>query len=100
MTQRCLVGCCWAQLPAAFPCSVARPSSGPKRSDLVVGGAAGMAGYMKEFVFPVIERQQGIRVVFDGTRSLVNLEKMRADRAAPRMSVRADGRSRHAACLG
>jgi putative spermidine/putrescine transport system substrate-binding protein len=55
--------------------------------DLVVGGAAGMAGYMKEFVFPVIERQQGIRVVFDGTRSLVNLEKMRADRAAPRMSV-------------
>lgn len=55
--------------------------------DLVVGGAAGMAGYMKEFVFPVIEKQHGMRVVFDGTRSLVNLEKMRADRAAPRMSV-------------
>ena len=56
-------------------------------ADLVVGGAAGMAGYMKEFVFPVIEKRQGIRVVFDGTRSLVNLEKMRADRAAPKMSV-------------
>ena len=55
--------------------------------DLVVGGAAGMAGYMKQFVFPVIEQKLGIRVVFDGTRSLVNLEKMRADRAAPRMSV-------------
>lgn len=55
--------------------------------DLVVGGAAGMAGYMKEFVFPVIEKAYGMRVVFDGTRSLVNLEKMRADRAAPRMSV-------------
>ena len=55
--------------------------------DLVVGGAAGMAGYMKEFVFPVIEKAHGMRVVFDGTRSLVNLEKMRADRAAPRMSV-------------
>ena len=55
--------------------------------DLVVGGAAGMAGYMKEFVFPVIERKHGLRVVFDGTRSLVNLEKMRADKAKPRMSV-------------
>jgi putative spermidine/putrescine transport system substrate-binding protein len=55
--------------------------------DLVVGGAAGMSGYMKEFVFPVIEKQLGIHVVFDGTRSLVNLEKLRADRAGPRMSV-------------
>jgi putative spermidine/putrescine transport system substrate-binding protein len=56
-------------------------------ADLVVGGAAGMAGYMKEFVFPVVEKKHGMKVVFDGTRSLVNLEKMRADRAAPRMSV-------------
>ncbi len=55
--------------------------------DLVVGGAAGMSGYMKEFVFPVIEKMHGMKIVFDGTRSLVNLEKMRADRAAPRMSV-------------
>jgi len=55
--------------------------------DLVVGGAAGMSGYMKEFVFPVIERKHGLRVVFDGTRSLVNLEKMRSDKARPRMSV-------------
>lgn len=55
--------------------------------DLVVGGAAGMAGYMREFVFPVIERKAGMRVVFDGTRSLVNLEKLRADKASPRMSV-------------
>ncbi len=55
--------------------------------DLVVGGAAGMAGYMREFVFPVIERRTGMRVVFDGTRSLVNLEKLRADKASPRMSV-------------
>jgi putative spermidine/putrescine transport system substrate-binding protein len=55
--------------------------------DLVVGGAAGMAGYMKEFVFPVIEKRHNLRVVFDGTRSLVNLEKLRADKAAPKMSV-------------
>ena len=55
--------------------------------DVVVGGAAGMAGYMKEFVFPVIEKKHNLKVVFDGTRSLVNLEKLRADRAAPKMSV-------------
>lgn len=55
--------------------------------DLVVGGAAGMAGYMKEFVFPVLEKRHNMRIVFDGTRSLVNLEKMRADRDAPKMSV-------------
>ena len=55
--------------------------------DLVVGGAGGMAGYMREFVFPVVERATGMRVIFDGTRSLVNLEKLRADKASPRMSV-------------
>lgn len=55
--------------------------------DLVVGGAAGMAGYMKQFVFPVIEKELGLKVVFDGTRSLVNLEKLRADKGAPKMSV-------------
>ncbi len=82
-TRRDLLGAA-----AAGAALLAMPAIGRAQPrDLVVGGAAGMAGYMKEFVFPVIERQQGIRVVFDGTRSLVNLEKMRADRAAPRMSV-------------
>ncbi len=55
--------------------------------ELVVGGAAGMAGYMKEFVFPVIEKKLDVKILFEGTRSLVNLEKMRADRDAPKMSV-------------
>lgn len=75
-------------LSAAAGAVLARPAILRAQSrNLVVGGAAGMAGYMKEFVFPVIEKQHGMRIVFDGTRSLVNLEKMRADRAAPRMSV-------------
>ena len=74
-----------AALSTAPLCS---PSIGRAQTkDLVVGGAAGMAGYMKEFVFPVIEKKHGMRIVFDGTRSLVNLEKMRADKAAPKMSV-------------
>src|SRR5271165_542821 len=72
---------------AAIPL-LARPAVlRAETKDLVVGGAAGMAGYMKEFVFPVVEKQLGVRVVFDGTRSLVNLEKLRADKAAPKMSV-------------
>lgn len=82
-TRRRLLGA-----TAAGAAALAMPAIGRAQSrDLVVGGAAGMAGYMKEFVFPVIEKQHGVRVVFDGTRSLVNLEKMRADRAGPRMSV-------------
>jgi putative spermidine/putrescine transport system substrate-binding protein len=73
---------------AAAIAPLARPAVlRAETKDLVVGGAAGMAGYMKEFVFPVIEKQLGIHVVFDGTRSLVNLEKLRADRAGPKMSV-------------
>ncbi len=73
---------------AAGPATLACPTLVRAQSrDLVVGGAAGMAGYMKEFVFPVIEKKHGMRIVFDGTRSLVNLEKMRADRASPKMSV-------------
>ncbi|MGI4802448.1 MAG: extracellular solute-binding protein [Janthinobacterium lividum] len=75
-------------LAALSTAPLAMPSIGHAQSkDLVVGGAAGMAGYMKEFVFPVIEKKHGMRIVFDGTRSLVNLEKMRADKAAPKMSV-------------
>ena len=40
---------------------------------LVVGGAASMAGYMKGFVFPVIEKAHNMHAVFDGIRSLILL---------------------------
>lgn len=83
LSRRALLGTAAALAAPAL----ARAQSGTRSRDLVVGGAAGMAGYMKEFVFPVIEKRHGMRVVFDGTRSLVNLEKMRNDRAAPKMSV-------------
>ncbi|MCQ4162534.1 extracellular solute-binding protein [Roseomonas sp. GC11] len=85
LSRRSLLGATAAGTAlAGFP-ALLRAQGTPR--DLVVGGAAGMAGYMKEFVFPVIEKQTGMRIIFDGTRSLVNLEKLRADRASPRMSV-------------
>lgn len=79
---------CRRTLAALSTASLAMPSIGRAQpKELVDGAAAGMAGYMKEFVFPVIEKKHGMRIVFDGTRSLVNLEKMRADKVVPRMSV-------------
>lgn len=83
LTRRHLLGAVTATGASLAAPAIVRAQS----RDLVVGGAAGMAGYMKEFVFPVIEKKHNMRIVFDGTRSLVNLEKMRADRASPKMSV-------------
>lgn len=83
LSRRHLLGTAAAGIPLLARPAILRAET----KDLVVGGAAGMAGYMKEFVFPVLEKQLGIHVVFDGTRSLVNLEKLRADKAAPKMSV-------------
>jgi putative spermidine/putrescine transport system substrate-binding protein len=55
--------------------------------EVVVAGAAGQANLYREFLFPVIERRHNVRVLFEGTRSLVNLEKLRADRARPKIDV-------------
>lgn len=55
--------------------------------ELVVGGAAGMSQYMRELTFPLFEKKYSAKILFEGTRSLVNLEKLRADRAQPKMSV-------------
>ncbi len=55
--------------------------------ELVVGGAANMAPVMKEFLFPLFEKAHNCKILFEGTRSLVNLEKMRSNKANPVMSV-------------
>ncbi len=57
-----------------------------KGKEIVVGGAGGH----KAFIDPVIalfEKQTGAKVLFEGTRSLVNLEKMVSNKAKPYMSV-------------
>jgi putative spermidine/putrescine transport system substrate-binding protein len=55
--------------------------------EIVVGGPAGAAKYLNADVFPIIEQKLGAKVLYEGTNSLTNLQKMQADKAAPKMSV-------------
>ena len=55
--------------------------------EVVVGGPAGAAKYFNSDVFPLIEKKLGIKVIYEGTNSLTNLQKMTADKDAPKMSV-------------
>ncbi|MCU0985415.1 MAG: extracellular solute-binding protein [Acetobacteraceae bacterium] len=55
--------------------------------EIVIGGAASHAPWVRDIVTPAFERKHNAKVLFEGTRSLVNLEKMRANKARPLMSV-------------
>lgn len=55
--------------------------------DIVVGGPAGAAKYFNADVFPIVEKQLGIKILYEGTNSLTNLQKMTGDKDAPKMSV-------------
>jgi putative spermidine/putrescine transport system substrate-binding protein len=54
---------------------------------VVLGGPAGAAKYFNSDVFPLIEKKLGIKIIYEGTNSLTNLQKMTADKDAPKMSV-------------
>jgi putative spermidine/putrescine transport system substrate-binding protein len=56
-------------------------------AEVVVGGPAGAAKYFNADVFPIIEKQLGVKIIYEGTNSLTNLQKMTADKDAPKMSV-------------
>jgi putative spermidine/putrescine transport system substrate-binding protein len=55
--------------------------------EVVVGGPAGAAKYFNADVFPIVEKALGIKVIYEGTNSLTNLQKMTADKDVPKMSV-------------
>jgi len=55
--------------------------------EVVVGGPAGAAKYFNADVFPIIEKALGVKIIYEGTNSLTNLQKMTADKDAPKMSV-------------
>ena len=55
--------------------------------EIVIGGPAGAAKYFNGDVFPVMEKKLGIKIFYEGSNSLVNLQKLQADKAAPKMSV-------------
>ena len=55
--------------------------------ELVVGGAASHKAWVEEFVIPAFEKKHKAKVIFEGTRSLVNLEKMQKNKDKQYMSV-------------
>src|SRR5580704_15103201 len=55
--------------------------------EIVLGGPAGAAKYFNADVFPVIEKKLDVKILYEGTNSLTNLQKMQADKASPKMSV-------------
>lgn len=55
--------------------------------EIVLGGPAGAAKYFSANIFPLVEKSLGVKVLYEGTNSLTNLQKMQADKAAPKMSV-------------
>lgn len=55
--------------------------------EIVVGGAASHREWVEEILIPAFEAKHDCRVIFEGTRSLVNLEKMQQNRDRPYLSV-------------
>ncbi|MGU9981166.1 ABC transporter substrate-binding protein [Phreatobacter sp. HK31-P] len=55
--------------------------------EIVVGGAASHKAWVETHVAPLFERKYNAKLTFEGTRSLVNLEKMQKNKDRPYLSV-------------
>jgi putative spermidine/putrescine transport system substrate-binding protein len=57
------------------------------KKEIVIGGAASHKAFMEPEVIPMFEKKHDCRIIFEGTKSLVNLEKMVSNRDKPYLSV-------------
>lgn len=55
--------------------------------ELVIGGAASHKPWVDAHVLPFFEKKYSCKITFEGTRSLVNLEKMQKNKDRPYLSV-------------
>lgn len=55
--------------------------------ELVVGGAASHKPWVESIVAPAFEKKYQCKVIFEGTKSLVNLEKMQKNKGSQYLSV-------------
>jgi putative spermidine/putrescine transport system substrate-binding protein len=55
--------------------------------ELVIGGAASHKAFMEPSVIPMFEKTHRCKIIFEGTKSLTNLEKMVSNRAKPYLSI-------------
>lgn len=73
---------------AAAAVSVAAPAIlRAQDNEIVVGCAGSHTAWMEAIVLPHMQEKFGMTVLFEGTKSTVNLEKMRSNRDAPYLSV-------------
>jgi putative spermidine/putrescine transport system substrate-binding protein len=75
-------------LGAASLAAVALPGrlrAEPK--EIAIGGPAGASKYFAADIFPLIEAKLGAKILYEGTNSLTNLQKMQASKDAPTLSV-------------
>jgi putative spermidine/putrescine transport system substrate-binding protein len=54
-------------------------------AEIFVGGPASPG--LTDILFPRIEKKHGFKILFEGTNSLINLEKIKSNRARPTMTV-------------
>jgi putative spermidine/putrescine transport system substrate-binding protein len=67
---------------------VAKPSIlRAQTKELVIGGAASHKPWVEGIVQPFFEKKYNCRIVYEGTRSLVNLEKMQKNKGKQYLSV-------------
>ncbi len=76
------------QAGAALAGLVAAPSVlRAQTKELVVGGAASHKPWVEGIVIPAFEKKYNCKVIFEGTKSLVNLEKMQKNQGSQYLSV-------------
>ena len=55
--------------------------------EMIIGCAGGHTGWMNEIIVPLFEKKYDCTLILEGTKSTVNLEKMRSNKDAPYLSV-------------
>src|SRR5262245_66378814 len=54
-------------------------------AEIFIGGPATPG--LSDGLFPLIEKKLNVKVLFEGTNSLINLEKLRSNKAKPTMTL-------------
>ena len=80
VTRRTIVAGGTAALVTGFPAIVRAQSR-----EIFIGGPATPG--MQDKLFPLIEKKHNIKVLYEGTNSLINLEKLRSNKARPTMTL-------------
>src|SRR5499425_2071480 len=82
LSRRHFLAATTAAVTLGFPAVV---RSEPK--EIVIGGAASHKAFMDPTVIPMFEKKYDCKIIFEGTKSLVNLEKMVSNKSKPYLSV-------------